>query len=350
MKENIMQQEIKAPLDLLDDNGFLVKEGWARRPFWKYDRGRIAAPWHRIKEWDYYAVLSHDKRYGITFTIADLSYAALCAVCWLDFNTMTCVQLDSMTLMTRGSIGFPSSSDSGDIFYKDKKIKMVYRVKDSRRSLSVLAPSFTLPDGSRGLMAEIELTQDSSMDTMAIATSWKENRRAFYYNQKVNCMPAQGTVTIGSRSYQFTPGTDFGCLDWGRGNWTYRNRWYWGSASGLLKGVPFGWNIGYGFSDRSPASENMLFYKGKAHKLQDVVFHIDTRDYLKPWKFTSNDGRLELDFKPLIDRSSSMNLLVMKSIQHQVFGLFNGQATLDDGTRLTVENFLGFAEDVLNWW
>jgi len=37
----------------------------------------------------------------------------------------------------------------------------------------------------------------------------------------------------------------FGGLDWGRGNWTYKNRWYWGSASGLLKGDSFGWNIGY---------------------------------------------------------------------------------------------------------
>ncbi len=345
-----MQHEITTSFDLLDENGFLTEEGWARRPFWKYDRNKIVAPWHRVKEWDYYAVLSHDKRYAITCTIADLSYAALCAVCWLDFNNGTCVQMDSMALMTRGRLGFPPSSVSGDIVYKDKKISMAFRVKDSRRVITVSAPSFELPDGTLGLQAEIELAQDPEMDTMAIATSWKENRRAFYYNQKVNCMPAKGAASIGGTTYDFSPRTDFGCLDWGRGYWTYRNRWYWGSASGLLKGVPFGWNIGYGFSDRTPASENMLFYGGKAHKLQNVVFHIDSKDYMKPWKFLSNDGRFELDFKPLIDRSSSLNLFVMKSIQHQVFGIFNGRVILDDGTRLNVENFLGFAEDVLNWW
>ncbi|HOT44832.1 MAG TPA: DUF2804 domain-containing protein [Spirochaetota bacterium] len=345
-----MQHEITAPLDLLDGEGRITEEGWARKPFWNYDRSRIAAPWHRIKEWDYYAVLSHDKGYGITFTIADLSYIALCAVCWLDFNSKSYVQLDTIKPLSRGRIGFPPSSVAGDIFYEDKKIKTAFVVKDSRRIISVEAPSFVFHDGSRGLAATIELAQDPKMDTMAIATSWKENRRAFYYNQKVNCMPARGTVTIGSRSYHFSPKTDFGCLDWGRGNWTFRNRWYWGSASGLVKGVPFGWNIGYGFSDRTSASENMLFYRGKAHKLQDVIFHIDTKDYMKPWKFTSNDGRFEMDFAPIIDRSSSMNLLVMKSIQHQVFGTFSGHVTLDDGNRLSIENFLGFAEDVLNWW
>ncbi|MGB4572115.1 MAG: DUF2804 domain-containing protein, partial [Rectinemataceae bacterium] len=136
----------------------------------------------------------------------------------------------------------------------------------------------------------------------------------------------------------------------GRGVWTYKNRWYWGSASGLLNGKPFGWNIGYGFSDRSPASENMVFHDGKAHKLGEVSFHIDTSNYLAPWKFTSSDGRFEMDFQPTVDRRSSTSFLVLKSVQHQVFGYFTGKVTLDSGEVLTVDKFPGFAEDVINWW
>ncbi len=345
-----MQHEITTPIDLLDDEGLVVDEGWARKPYWAYDRNRIRAPWYRIKEWDYYAILSHDKLYGICMTIADLGYIAFCALCWLDLKNKICLQLDTISMLPRGKTGFPPSSDAGDVSFSDKKMDIAFRLKNGRRTLTVSAPGVEHPDGSRGLSAEIVLTQDSAADSMNIATSWKENRKAFYYNCKVNCMPAEGVVKIGNRSYPFTPKTDFGCLDWGRGNWTYKNRWYWGSASGLLKGVPFGWNIGYGFSDRTPASENMLFYRGRAHKLGEVTFNIDTSDYLKPWKFTSDDGRFELGFRPLIDRYSGMNLLVMKSVQHQVFGMFDGQVVLDDGTRLQVENFLGFAEDVLNWW
>ena len=41
----------------------------------------------------------------------------------------------------------------------------------------------------------------------------------------------------------------------------------WGSASGELDGAPFGWNIGYGFGNTSAATENVLFYDGKIHKL-----------------------------------------------------------------------------------
>lgn len=91
-------------------------------------------------------------------------------------------------------------------------------------------------------------------------------------------------------------------LDWGRGVWTYHNTWYWGSTSGQVDGIPFGWNIGYGFGNTSAASENMLFYGGRAHKLSQVQFHIPMRDgredYLRPWTFTSDDGRFEMDFVP----------------------------------------------------
>jgi len=163
-------------------------------------------------------------------------------------------------------------------------------------------------------------------------------------------MPARGTITVGGREYGFGADADFGVLDWGRGNWTYKNRWYWGSASGLLSGDPLGWNLGYGFSDRTAATENMVFYRGKAHKLDEIVFELDTGNYLAPWKVTSNDGRFEMDFTPIVDRHSRTNLGVIKSIQHQVFGHFSGTIVLDDGQALTIEHFLGFAEDVLNWW
>ena len=160
----------------------------------------------------------------------------------------------------------------------------------------------------------------------------------FYYNQKINCMRAAGTVRIGGQTYTFDPADSFGVLDWGRGVWTYHNTWYWGSASGQVDGVPFGWNIGYGFGDTSAASENMLFYGGRAHKLGQVTFHIPMagkrENYLAPWRFTSDDGRFEMDFAPILDRAACTDVKLIKSDQHQVFGRFTGTALLDDGSRI----------------
>jgi hypothetical protein len=144
----------------------------------------------------------------------------------------------------------------------------------------------------------------------------------------------------------FDSSTDYATLDWGRGVWTYDNRWYWGSGNGTIDGKPFGFNIGYGFGDTSAASENMLFYDGKAHKLDDVTFHIPKGDYMKPWKFSSSDGRFEMDFVPVLDRAAKISAVVISTDQHQVFGKMSGKAVLDDGTVLTLKDFMCFAEDV----
>ena len=167
-------------------------------------------------------------------------------------------------------------------------------------------------------------------------------------------MPASGQVEFNGQTYVFDKESSFGVLDWGRGVWTYDNVWYWGSASGLVDGVPFGFNIGYGFGDTSAASENMLFYNGKAHKLSQVTFNIpkknSTEDYMSPWTFTSDDGRFEMDFVPIIDRAACTDVKLICSDQHQVFGRFTGKAVLDDGKEIYVKDFLGFAEKVHNKW
>ncbi|MBR1584832.1 MAG: DUF2804 domain-containing protein, partial [Clostridia bacterium] len=203
------------------------------------------------------------------------------------------------------------------------------------------------------ILFDLTLT-DPPADSMVIATPFPNKPTAFYYNQKINCLRAQGKAVLGDQEYLFAPAHSFAVLDWGRGVWTYDNTWYWGSASGLAGDTPFGFNVGYGFGDTSAATENMIFYAGKAHKLSQVTFEIPmkngTEDYLSPWRFFSDDGRFEMTFTPLMDRSAAIDLKLLCSIQHQVFGRFTGSAVLDDGQTIRVQNLTGFAEKVRNRW
>ena len=132
-------------------------------------------------------------------------------------------------------------------------------------------------------------------------------------------------------------------------------RGVWQPWRGELDGVPFGWNIGYGFGNTAAASENVLFYDGRIHKLGTVEFHIPKDEkgrnaYLNVWNFTSDDNRFYMDFTPVLDRSALTSAIIIKSDQHQVFGRFTGRVTLDDGTVLPVRDFFGFAEKVENKW
>lgn len=345
-----MQHEVVTRQMLLDAEGKIAEEGWSRFPAWEYSREAIHASKLRIKEWDYYYIISHKHQIGLSVTFSDLGYIGMMAVCFLYLAGGTVSQQDRITFLPFGRHGLHPSSGSGEISFSAPDLQIRISTDSQVRRITIRADKLQVPHRTQGLAADITLTRPENDQSMNIATSWKENRKAFYLNEKVTCMQAAGTITAGETVYRLDEHQDAGGLDWGRGRWTYKNRWYWGSASGYIDDTPFGFNLGYGFSDRTPASENVLFYDHRIHKLEEVTFHIDTEDYMRPWRFTSSDGRLELEFTPVVDRHSKTDLVIVRSLQHQVFGRFSGRAILDDGRELEIRDLLGFAEDVLNLW
>lgn len=331
---------------LLDEQGRLVERGWATSETRRYDRAmaRPAQP-ERLKEWDYYCIL--DDAFGLALTVADNGHMGFLGVSWMDFEARGFVNGGVSLPAPHGAMGLPASADSGDIVQEHKGLRIAFRHEPGGRRLTIDAPQF---DKGRGLSGEVWLSQPP-MDRMVIATPWAEAPEAFYYNQKINCMPAAGEIVHAGHRHRFEPASAFGVLDWGRGVWTFDNTWYWGSASGLVEGRPFGFNIGHGFGDTSAASENMLFLDGRAHKLAEVTFHLPPgAPDSAPWRFTSSDGRFEMTFEPIVDRSAAFSLGEISSSQHQVFGRFTGEVGLDDGSRLKVRDLIGFAEEVKNRW
>ena len=333
---------------MLDENGHLQEAGFARKLLLDYDRKAIKANALRIKEWDYYLIYNDD--YAVALTIDDNSYMALDSISLLDFRIPWEHTNSPMTFFTMGKRNLPSTSERGDLKGEGKDYKIIFKNEGNKRILSFRMDNFL--DG-KPIEGEIILTCPET-ESMVIATPFAEKKTHFYYNQKINCMPASGKVSFDGKDYIFDEKDSFGTLDWGRGVWTYKNTWYWGSASGVVDGHPFGFNIGYGFGDTSAASENVLFYDHKVHKLSKVNFNIPFKDgkedFLSPWTFTSDDVRFELDFIPIMDRASNTDFVVLGSDQHQVFGKFSGIVILDDGAKLEIKDFMGFAEKVMNKW
>ena len=342
------QHEILRSAPLLNASGDLAEPGWARSLLPVYRRSDIRVSPMRIKEWDYYLIT--DGHVGLALTIADNGYMGLDSVSFLDFDEGWEQTKSPMRLFPMGKTGLPESSADGASEIARGGYAMAFYHEDGARRLSFHMDRFLDGDAIEGIVTLSAAPEES----MVIATPFDKPGH-FYYNQKINCMRAEGWITLGKRRIELTPDRFFGVLDWGRGVWTYHNTWYWGSASGELDGVPFGWNIGYGFGNTAAASENVLFYDGRIHKLGTVEFHIPKdekgkEDYMKPWTFTSDDNRFYMDFTPVLDRSALTSVIVIKSDQHQVFGRFTGRVTLDDGTVLPVRDFFGFAEKVENKW
>ena len=332
---------------LLDEQGRLCEAGYATSLVKAYERKAVKAAGHSIKEWDYYLVYNH--RFGVALTIDDNSYMGLISASFLDFEHGTEKTVSPMFWLPMGKTGFPASSGEGDV---EKQIKGAYasfRHEPEGRRLICHMDVF----GNGPFDCNLLLSEEPE-DSMVIATPFEKNPRAFYYNQKIVGMRAEGTVSCLGRQEKFDREDSFGLLDWGRGVWTYDNTWYWGAGQGLAEGHVVAYNIGCGFGDTSAASENMVFVDGKAHKLDRVTFSIPQKDgrddYLSPWTFSESDGRFEMRYTPVLDRKSKTDVGLICSNQHQTFGWMDGTILLDDGSKLTLHHFMGMAEKVRNKW
>lgn len=335
--------EVVKSHNLLDENGHLIEPGWSKSLIQKYDRNMIKKRKTRIKEWDYYYIMSNSNKFCLCLTISDLGYLGMYSVSFVDLENAVEHTQSELTAFPLGKTNLPPTSAKGDVAFKNKNLDISFAHSGSSRLIKMNYKTF---DNKQGIFCDIKLT-DEPQDSMVIATPWVEDKKAFYYNQKINCMRASGTVTYKGKIYTLNPETDFAGLDWGRGVWTKDNYWYWGSGSGQINGAPFGFNLGYGFGDTTAASENVIFYDGKANKFDDVVFNISD-NYTDPWTIKSSDGRFDMDFTPIIDRNALIDVKVIVTDQHQVFGKMNGTAVLDDGTKIELSDFICFAEKVHN--
>lgn len=331
---------------LLDDKGNLREPGWARHLLSEYRREDIKAPKFRIKEWDYYLVMGDD--FACAFTISDDGYIGLQSVSLLELGTDPWEHTETiLNVLPMGKLKLPASSESGTTKYRDKRLHMEFTVQEdgSRRIRCKFLDFYQ----KRPFHCDITLAPNPEpAESMVIQTPWDKHKH-FYYNQKIGTLRASGWAEWNGKKYRFDPQRNFGTLDWGRGVWTYDNTWFWGAGNGDLDGHAFGFNIGYGFGNTEAASENVLFYDGKVHKLEDVTFHLPASgNYMDPWTFSSSDGRFEMEFTPVLDRAAKIDFKVLVSDQHQVFGRMNGKAVLDDGTVLEIRDLLCFAEQVHN--
>ena len=339
-----MQTELTEQGQLLHKDGSLAQIGWARQQLLDCNLERanfyLFKPLQRfrIKRWDYYAVFTPASFFSAT--IADLGYAGNIFVYLLDFKTGE-LHEEGLVIPLGEGIVLPRDSMIGDSHFENEKAELNFLLKGNHRILSVSWPGF---NAGKGIQAEISLEEPAGAESMTIVIPIGKKR--FYYNRKINCMPAQGQIKYGENTEVLSPNNCIGSLDWGRGVWEYQSYWNWASSSGFLPdGRTIGLNLGCGFGDLSKAGENALALGNRIHKLEQVKFDYTSGNYMKPWKFTDNEGRLNLFFTPFKERLARTNLGVIFSEVHQMFGHYDGEVIADNGEVIKIKDLVGFAEE-----
>jgi len=243
-------------------------------------------------------------------------------------------------------VALPRNSDSGDVLYEAGRMRSHFALVDGGRHLRVDDAAF---DNGRGLYIDALLSCPANHESVIMCTPMQGD--CFFYNRKINCMRASGTIRWGDREVRLSPTAALGQLDWGRGVWPYWTNWIWASANGFLPdGRTIGLNLGNGFGDLFYATENAIVLDGRIHKLGALRIDVDSRNYLRPWRFSDDEGLADLTFTPSIERKTKANVGVLSTEVHQMFGHYDGRVVSDDGEIITLHELPGFAEEQRARW
>lgn len=334
-----LSQRILSKAPLLDKKGRLLRKGYATSFLFSYSRKDVKRMPFSLKEWDFYQFIAYP--YCLQATIGHLSYAKNAAITLIDLRDGHKEGVSTLAMGAKKDMEEDPEKENV-LSYRSKTLQMSFAYSDNRKTLMASG----LDAKGERVEAYLEFPAPSINEKMVIATPFRKKRQ-FYLNYKENYYGANGYFQIGDRKIELINMN--GLLDWGRGVWPYSHEWYWGSLSSLIGGCPFGMNIGWGFGDLSNATENMLFYRRKSYKIDELIVTRDGKETLSPWHLADKEGIVDLTFTPFYDNHTANKMLFVSTHCDQLFGYYEGTVRID-GKTLRIEKTVAFLEHAVNKW
>jgi len=341
------QNEITRPIPLIGDTGLPQIFGWSRQADFLYEHSMVNTPMYKISQSDRYII--HSPTHMVVFEIRDDGWYGHMGISIISLRDKKRNTQLYKSMFPFGVFNLPNNSNSGSIYWRKNKTHLDFIcMEGGARIIKANIPKW---GRNRSMRCALVLSHpvspsESPDDSQSLVTSqrWRNDLKAFRYSRCSPWFIAEGVIQFGGTEIVFTRGNAWGILDWNRSTRPKADIRYWAAACGQSYGRQLGFCVGYSWADSSNGTENGFFLDGKLHKLDQVTFHIPMSDWLSPWRFTSNDNRLEMLFYPHQERQDSRRLLLNSVSRRQVFGFFSGKVQLDDGSVIDFHNLTGIAE------
>lgn len=336
--------EITEPTPLLDPDGRLAVQGWARQPYPEYDRTRVApAQRSRVREWEYFAVFA--PTFAASLTMTDLGIAAVGTLSVQDYATGE-THAESL-ISGADTLTLPETPFESTLWTPSGgEVEHVYDAAAGTRSLRFCAGATS---ACALASAMLTIADDRAGESITAVTRFSPDGLFFYENKRVGLV-ASGVLRMGTTDYVLPDGASYAVIDWGRGAWPANVTWEWAAASGRVGGHLVGINLGTVHGDDSLGTPDGVVVDGVLHKIERVRWVFDPAAPLSPWHFTSDDGRLDLTLEPDFDESGSFTLGRNAMNTTKAHGVFHGIVVLDDGSTLAIDGVRGAAEHVEIVW
>ncbi|MFT2817367.1 DUF2804 domain-containing protein [Leifsonia sp. A12D58] len=336
--QNVVEHEIIAPVDLSLGSGRLNKiaVGWSRHRWHNTDQiGRGMFGWGRNKRWEYWGIVTPTHLIGITASTLD--YATL-AELWV-YDRATGVEIDRVVLgpLSRG-VHLPGTLRSGPATVRNKDLSIDIEEVDGGTHLRAKTDRVSL---------DLIAHRPRNHEALGVVVPW--SWRLFQYTVKDVALRVDGNITVDGTEYDVPLMESWAVLDHGRGRWPYSMTWNWGAGSGEIDGQVIGLQLGGKWTDGTGSTENSIVIDGTLHKIsEELDWEYDQTDFMKPWRIIGE--RVDVTFTPFYERAAETNAVIIASKTRQCFGHYAGTVTLGDGTVVTVDGLIGWAEHVENRW
>lgn len=333
------ERELTGPVDLCDARGHLNPEaiGWSRVPL---TRANLRGSWLRKKKWNFWNWISPEFVFSVT--LADIDYAAFCAVSFTDFESGRNVSNMSLGRPHRfpmpehveRSVGF----EEGGVLYSnlvdDSESKVVFSGRGK---------------GGEEISAEFVVRKPEGHESLNVVVPWSTRR--FQFNSKHNTLPCEGHVSVAGKRYTMDPARCHAVQDFGRGVWPYRSFWNWAVCTGVQDGVAIGVNMGAKWTTGTGANENGICVNGRLYKvMEDLRWSYDPSDWMKPWRVRSeHSDMIDLTLHPWVVNRSNLDLGILASGGACSFGRWRGSIRFD-GNRVEIHDLVGWAEEFAHRW
>jgi hypothetical protein len=334
-KDELRQHQITAPGDLLTTDGRLREPGWATTDLLRWDPERVADP-SKLRQWDFFTIANG--QVAVNLTLADVTF---------QLGSVGVVEMDtgaaSSSVVLASTDGLALSAELGEdasVHGASGDVAFTAAGTDTVVTIDISNPPIGSP-----VQGSLTIHRRPEMPFLSLATPFTEDAHDFFYEQKIPGLTAEGTLTVGDRTWTFAPADTIAVMDWGRGQWPPMITWQWASGSGEVEGTPFAFNLGGGFGEDRAGTENIVFFGDVPTKLGRVTWKHDPADLLADWTFRDDDGRLSLVLHPLAPEVSNLDLGSKYSHVRKAYGRFSGTVVAAGGHTLSIEGILGAAEE-----
>lgn len=273
------------------------------------------------------------ERFIVGLAIADVRYVTNSFIYVYDIETDAFEERSCLMPFTLGSQ--ISSSPFSGVTQIDK-LKLAFGIEDGQWRVSI----------DNELM-KADLTLVPSIPGLPLSMCSPTGYSGWTYTQKHNALLVQGELTILGRAIDLR--SALASYDFSAGYMRRETSWRWASLSTRVDGRLVGLNLAQGVNETG-GCENALWIQGERQLLSPAVFEFDRTDERSVWRIHTIDGRVDLTFTAVNNRSEKINLVLLQSNFRQFIGHFSGALYDESGASIRLDHCIGLTEDHFARW